>query len=86
MTSFFPVSFVSQNNIFPRERGENLRHNGKLAAKVLQGFWQAVLMFKHNYCNIFRYSGKVISLKQAAGVIKVKVKFDLHSQDKFDKW
>ena len=33
-----------------------------------------------------RYAGKVISLKHGAGLNKIKVKFDLHSQDKFDKW
>eukprot|EP00795_Rhopilema_esculentum_P007744 gene7744-13577_t len=32
------------------------------------------------------YAGKVISLKHGAGLNKIKVKFDLHSQDKFDKW
>ena len=33
-----------------------------------------------------RYSGKVISLKQSSGAVRIKVKFDLRKQDKFDKW
>jgi len=32
------------------------------------------------------YSGKVTSLKSSTDTTRVKVKFDLHKQDKFDKW
>lgn len=48
--------------------------------------WANLIDFKMKMRCFYRYSGKVILLKQSSGVVRVKVKFDLHKQDKFDKW
>ena len=36
-----------------------------------------------------RYSGAIVACKKSSGenaTLRVRVKFDKHSQDKFDKW